>query len=232
MVNLYGIIYALGFLTIFLIFKFYFKNKHKDLEYLATIYLILGIVIGARLLYVIYYYPLFYFSNPLEILYVWKGGLSFHGGLIGGVIGMAIFCRKNNLNLLEIGDLVSIPAVIFLALGRLANFYNSELYGKITHVPWCVNFKNVDGCRHPVQIYGAIKNFVVFFILIYLKDKKLKRGMLFFSFLLLYSTSRFFLDFYRDYQQTILGLGSGQILNIITILVSSYFILRISIKQN
>ena len=214
-IDFYGCIWVISFLIEFFIIRAYLKSKNKDpeLAFSGTIIIILSTVIGARLVEVFYYYPSYYLQNPIQILFLWNGGLSFHGGLLGLVVGGYIFCRKYKINFLEISDLMTLPIPLFLSVGRIANFFNSELYGKITNVWWCVKFKNINGCRHPTEIYESISDFFIFLILIYTylkKKQKLKRGTIFLSFVFLYSLFRFFIDFFRVYEKYYLGLGSGQ----------------------
>ena len=229
MINLYGIIFALGFVIVFIVARLYFKSKNKapDLAYTGLIYIILGTLIGARLFHVFYYSPSYFLAHPVEILYIWQGGLSFHGGLIGVLIAGFIFCRKHKVDFLEIADLMVIPVSLFLGLGKIANFFNSELYGKLTDLPWCVNFQGVEGCRHPVQFYEAAKNLALFFFLFYLHSKKTKKGTLFLAFIFLYTLLRFFIDFFREYDAVYLGLGSGQFLNLAAFIVSGYFLVKL-----
>jgi phosphatidylglycerol---prolipoprotein diacylglyceryl transferase len=235
MITFYGLVFALAFITIFILLKFYFKNNKKDpnLAYSAVVYLILCTLIGARLVYVLYYEPLYFLNSPLKSLYIWEGGLSFHGGLIGAILFGILFCKKHKLNFLEIADLIVIPASLFLSLGKIANFFNSELYGKITNVPWCVKFKEAQGCRHPVQLYESAKNFLLFIFLFYFNQaKKPKKGFLLFSFIFFYTFCRFFIDFFREYDVVYLGLGSGQFLNILTFIISGIFLLVIKKKSD
>jgi phosphatidylglycerol---prolipoprotein diacylglyceryl transferase len=233
MINFYGITFALAFLVLFIILRkfFEYKNINKDLAYIAIIYSIIGTLIGARLMIIIYYTPKYFIQNPINIFYIWQGGLSFHGGLIGASIALFIFCKKYKLNLLEVTDTLIIPVILFLGIGKIANFMNTELYGTITNLPWCVNFKDINGCRHPVQIYEAIKNFALFIFLIYLKTKKPKRGIITLSAIFLYTLLRFFIDFFREYNTNYLGLGIGQYLNIITFLISGYYLFKLYKKH-
>ena len=97
-------------------------------------------------------------KNPFEIIALWHGGLSFHGGFIGAAIACFLFCRKKKINFYTIADIAVIPLALGLAFGRIGNFTNGELYGRITNIPWAVKFPNVDGYRHPSQIYESMKN--------------------------------------------------------------------------
>jgi len=211
----YGLFFVLGFILAYFILQKITKWKKIDIENMM-LYAGIGGIVGARLFYVFVYNLPYYAGNPLSIFAVWQGGLSFHGSLIGALIGLYLFSKKYKFNFLEILDMMSIPFALGLALGRLGNFINGELAGRLTDVSWCVDFG--DGCRHPSQIYASIKDFIIFGALWFLKDKKLKKGMLAASFILLYSAFRFLVGFYRapDPQIGFIGiLTLGQILNII-----------------
>ncbi len=229
-INIYGITFALAFLIGLIIIRKYFESKNidKDLSFTLLIYLILGTLIGARLFTVIFYAPKYFLSNSfLEIFYIWQGGLSFHGGLIGVLIAGFIFCKKYKVDFLELADIIIIPMILFLAIGKIINFINEELYGKITNLPWCINFKDVRGCRHPVQIYESLKNFAIFGFLAHLRAKKPKKGVLLLTAIFLYTLLRFFIDFFREYKTIYLGIAIGQYLNVLTFLISGYLLYRI-----
>ena len=225
--NFYGLVYLIASIICLLVIKNYLKRKKMDQElaYGLILSLIVGLIIGARIFFCFYYEFDYFTKNFVEIFYIWQGGLSFHGGLIGLLIGGYIFCKKNKIDFLEIGDVLSIPIALFLAIGRIANFMNSELYGTITKVPWCVKFENANGCRHPVQVYNSIINFFIFLNLLYLSRKKMKKGTLLLLFIFLTSFLRFFIDFFRQYQNYYFGLGEGQYLNILFSIVSLLIIL-------
>ncbi len=197
------------------------KNKFDD--YLT--YLIIGIVLGGRLGYIFIYNLSFYLNNPLDIFKIWQGGMSFHGGLIGVVFASIFFAKKNNQNPYIYMDVVSLVAPIGLFFGRTANFINSELYGTITNVPWAVTFVQVDNFpRHPSQLYEALlEGLFLFLLLIYFRNKfLLKPGIISGLFLIIYSTFRFIVEFYRVPDEQLgyifLNLTMGQV-------VSSMFIL-------
>ena len=184
-------------------------NKHKfELIKPAMfddliIYLILGIIFGGRLGYAIFYNFEYYSQNFYEILKIWKGGMSFHGGLIGVIIASIIFAKIKRINFLNFTDIIACAAPIGLLLGRIANFINGELYGKISTLPWAVIFPDVDNiARHPSQIYEAILEGIVLFILINffaLKKKLLlKTGYTSGLFLILYSILRIFSESFRE----------------------------------
>ena len=137
-------------------------------------YLIIGIIIGGRLGYVLIYNPGYYYENFFEIFMIWNGGMSFHGGLIGIFISTLVFSNKYNINKYLFLDLIAVAAPIGIFLGRIANFINSELVGKITNVPWAVIFTKVDNfSRHPSQLYEAfLEGIILFIILNYIFIKK------------------------------------------------------------
>jgi phosphatidylglycerol:prolipoprotein diacylglycerol transferase len=164
-------------------------------------YLILGLVIGARLGYVLFYDLKMYLADPLEIFAIWHGGMSFHGGLIGVLIVGILFSWKNKKSFWKIADLFIVTAPIGLGFGRIGNFINGELYGRVTQVPWAMIFPtdNDHLPRHPSQLYeSALEGGVLFLILWFLKDKKLPTGGLLAIFLSLYGLFRFFVELFRE----------------------------------
>ena len=195
----------------------------------------MGAVLGARIFYVFVYNLPFYLSNPFEIIAVWHGGLSFHGGIIGAVIAGIYFTKRKKIDFYELADIVVIPLALGLALGRLGNFINGELYGRIADVPWAVKFPDAEGFRHPSQIYASFKDWLIFFTLWVIKDKNLPKGFMFWLFVVMYSTLRFIVGFFRapDPQLGfILGpLTMGQILSIIMFFVGIFFINRVYKKN-
>ena len=238
-IRYYGLFYVIGIILAYYLILYLAKKKlikiNKDQTENLLVYAGVGGIIGGRLFYVLVYNLQYYLQNPFEILAVWHGGLSVHGGLIGGIIGIYLFCKKYKFKFLEILDLIAIPFTLAHALGRIGNFINGELYGRITDVSWCVNFPSVEGCRHPSQIYFAIANMVNFSILWVLKDKKLKKGSLFSIFLILNSIFRFNLEFLREPDPQLgfitLGLSMGQIISVIMLIIGVVLYLRINKKS-
>ena len=157
---------------------------------------------------------------------LWHGGLSFHGGLAGGFIATFIFCRKRRIELLPIADLIALPAVLALAFGRIANFINGELYGTPSNLPWAVKFPGTDEFRHPSQLYEALKNFVIFFVLLIVRKPTLKKGYTFGLFLLMYGVIRFFIEFVKEPEMMIGALTMGQILSIPTVIIGIWLMRR------
>lgn len=230
-IRYYGVFIVISLIIAYFLIYYLAKERKLKLsrddvsEYL--IYIMAGTIVMARLFYVFVYNFKFYFNSPLEIFAVWNGGLSFHGGLIGAVIGSLVFCRKKKLSFYELADITVIPLAIGLFFGRMANFLNSELYGRITSAPWAVKFKGAEGFRHPSQLYESLKNLFIFFALWHLRNKKLPKGALFLIFVCLYSFLRFFIEFFRapDIQiGFIYSLTLGQILNIVMFFAGLLFL--------
>tara|TARA_Y100000031_G_scaffold51374_1_gene58948 strand:+ start:147 stop:920 length:774 start_codon:yes stop_codon:yes gene_type:complete len=230
-IRYYGIIYVLGFVIAYYLIDYIAKKKDIDIDTADLLfYLLLGTIIGSRIFYVLVYNPKYFLTNPLDIFAIWHGGLSFHGGFIGVVIAVLIFCKKKKISFLKLADIIVIPLSIALALGRIGNFLNGELYGRITNVPWAVKFKDAEGFRHPSQIYESLKNLFIFSVLWTLNKKNLPKGYLFSIFILMYSTLRFFVEFVRvpDSQLgfIIFSLSMGQVLSVV-MFVSGLVLLKV-----
>jgi len=200
-------------------------------------YLIIGIILGGRIGYALFYNFSYYINNPFEILMVWNGGMSFHGGLIGVILSCVIFGKKHKINSFIFLDLVALSAPIGIFFGRIANFINSELYGRATDLPWGVQFVLIDNIkRHPSQIYEAFfEGIILFFILNYLFRRKyiVTPGKLSALFLIFYSLFRYSLEFFRvpDPQIGFLFLNStlGQIISLLFFVIG---VLLFYLKKN
>ena len=222
----YGVIYALGFIIAYCWLRREIKRKTLALSADDTdtffLYLIPGVVIGARVFEIIFYEPTYYFANPVQMVAVWNGGLSFHGGLVGAALAVYLFTKHKKIPFYDLADTLVIPAAFALFLGRIANFINAELPGIATNVPWCVYFPGVEGCRHPSQLYEAAKNLVICAVLLLVQRSELKKdhhrrknkGYLFWLFVLLYGTLRFIVNFWRDDPIVFFGLQTGQLLSV------------------
>ena len=209
------------------------KRHADDLVFYAT----LGIILGGRLGYVLFYRPGFYLENPLEILQLWDGGMSFHGGVIGVSLGILWMARSNKLDWLRIHDYVACCIPFGLFLGRLANFVNAELWGRQTDLPWGIIFPNAGGVpRHPSQLYeAALEGIVLFLVLWFMFWKTRARwqpGKLVGAFILVYGISRFLVELVRQPDQGLenlsWGLSMGQTLSLPMILGGLYLILTAS----
>ena len=216
-----------------------FETVHaKDFDKLI-IYLVAGIILGGRLGYVIFYNLEYYIQNFFEIFKIWHGGMSFHGGLLGVIVSIFLFSKKTKTSFFKYSDVVACVAPIGIFLGRIANFINGELYGKISTLPWAVIFPNAGSiARHPSQIYEAILEGLVLFILInFLALKKgliIKTGYVSSFFLIAYSILRIFSENFREPDKHIgyfLNYFSmGTLLSLLT-LVSGFLIIYF-IKKN
>ena len=182
-------------------FKFVdYKFDLKDFDDLIT-YIIISIILGGRLGYVIFYNLDYYIINPLEIIKIWEGGMSFHGALIGVVIGTLIFAKKKRIKALFFLDVIACVSPIGIFFGRIANFINGELIGKITNVSWSVIFPKIDmKPRHPSQLYEAfLEGFLLFVILNLLITKKnYVTGTCAYMFLIVYGIFRIFSEIFRE----------------------------------
>ena len=212
------------------------KNISKLFDDLIS-YLIIGIILGGRLGYVIFYNLEYFLSNPIEILMIWHGGMSFHGGLLGVLASTIIYAKKHNVNKFIFLDLIAGSAPIGIFLGRIANFLNSELYGRETDILWSVIFTRIDNiARHPSQIYEALLEGVILFFILFFFIKKnylLKPGLISSLFLIFYSLFRFLVEFFRVPDEQVgfiyLNLTIGQIISLIFLSFGFYLFF---IKKN
>jgi len=194
-----------------------------------------GIIIGGRLGYTLFYKPEYYFANPMQILHVWEGGMSFHGGFAGFAIAFYFFCRKHGIAYLKLMDLMACVAPIGLGLGRIANFVNGELWGRETRVPWAMVFPHADILpRHPSQLYEAALEGVLLLIIMLclLNYSKLREraGALCGVFLMGYALARIACEFFRepDVQLGFLWEGAtmGQLLSVPMMLLGIFLYVR------
>ena len=165
------------------------------------IWAVLGIILGGRIGYVLFYNLDYYISNPTDIIKIWEGGMSFHGAMIGIIVGTYIFSFKNKIPVFFLLDIIACVAPIGIFFGRIANFVNAELVGKITLVPWGVVFPNIDNfSRHPSQLYEALLEGLLLFIILNLImfNKKYKIGECSYLFLILYGLFRIFSEIFRE----------------------------------
>ena len=220
----YGIVYVLGFfLSVwwlqYLSKKGKFELNNEQIWDLLT-YLMVGMLIGARL-FETFWEPSYYLSNPLNYFKIWQGGMSYHGGTIGIIVAGLIFAKKRNVNFWRFADALCAPIMLASALGRIANFFNGELVGRIWNGSWCVVFPQYgDACRHPSTIYAFAKRMIVFGWLAYLSLRlSFKEGFIFWNFIFWECVGRIIVDFYR---QDVMhyGFTVGQWLSLFMIIVS------------
>lgn len=231
--------YSLSYIIGILIGWWGFKKLHKEqiekeiLDKMLS-YIILGIIIGGRLGYVIFYDLYHSLLDPISIIKIWQGGMSFHGGALGLTIALSIFCKKYNISTISTLDIASCFAPIGICLGRIANFINGELWGRITDVPWAIIFPLADSYpRHPSQLYEAIfEGLMLFAIMMFTLFKTTAKnhpGLMLGIMLIWYSCVRIIIEFFREPDMQIgyliLGTTLGQILSIPTLIAGIVLII-------
>lgn len=236
----YGILFAAGFYGGFHIMHWVYRREEKSLATLDTIfiYMVLGAVLGGRLGHCLFYEPGFYLANPVEILKIWNGGLASHGGTVGMLVAVYVYAKQTEgIRFFWILDRITLPVALGSFTIRLGNFFNSEILGIPTTVPWAVVFSRVDTLpRHPAQLYEAIVYLLLLIslMLIYKKyGEKLKPGFMMGILMIVIFGSRFFIEFIKIPQEAfvpILGLNMGQWLSIPFVIMGSYFMYMSRIK--
>ncbi len=227
-VHWYGIMYAVAFGLFLLLGRWRVKQPHiarqgwkvQDLDDML-VHGMLGVVIGGRLGEVLFYRLDYFMANPLEILMVWHGGMSFHGGFLGVIVAMAIWARRAKRNVFDVYDFIVPLVPLGYAMGRIGNFINAELPGRMAdaNLPWAMLWPGVDGPRHPSPLYQAALDGVVVFLLLWLYARRERpRLAVAAMFTLLYGCARFTTEFFRvpDYEVQWAGitLSSGQLLSL------------------
>lgn len=215
-IHWYGLMYLVGFALVYLLGRRRLTRGHtpalntRDLEDIIF-YSVLGVVVGGRLGYVLFYKPGYYLAHPLEIFYLWEGGMSFHGGLIGVILVMLLFARKKKVSFFTISDFIAPLIPLGLGAGRLGNFINGELWGRATDVPWAMVFpqSGTDVPRHPSQLYElGLEGIVLFALLWWFSSKPRPLGQVSALFLIGYGAFRFLVEFTRE-PDNFLGLLAG-----------------------
>ncbi len=203
-IHWYGLMYLIGFAAAWWLGTIRAKAPHTPLkpEQVSDLifYCAMGLIIGARLGYILFYNFSAYVENPMAILRVWEGGMSFHGGLIGVIIAIWMFSRKINQTFFRITDFIVPLTAIGICAGRIGNFINGELWGRVTDVPWAMVFPNGgDLPRHPSQLYEAFLEGIVLFIILWIYTSKPRPTMAASGlFLLCYGIFRFSVEFVRN----------------------------------
>jgi phosphatidylglycerol---prolipoprotein diacylglyceryl transferase len=261
-IHWYGLMYLCAFVLGYLFIQYsragkelQLTNNQKDNLLISAI---LGIILGGRLGYILFYNLPFYLENPGKMIALWEGGLSFHGGLIGTAIAITIFLHFTNKSqkhqhhhkttLLQVSDLIVLVAPLGLMLGRIGNFINAELYGRISlNGQWCINFPtDPTNCRYPSQLFQSAIEGLLLFIILYAITRKTKilekHGHLSALFLFLYGILRFFLEYYREPDPQIgyllggpgflQGLSMGQVLSVLTALIGAGMWVYLSKKKS
>ena len=225
----YGLMYIFGFISSYILVMYQLKKKSLKIDRTVYddlfFYLILGLIVGARLGYVLFYNLEFYLRNPLDILVIWHGGMSFHGGLIGSFIAGLIVIKKKKLHFFRTADLIIPTCPVGIGFGRIGNFINGELFGKPASVPWAMVFPEGGTLpRHPSQLYEMFFEGILLFAVLWVyKDRKKREGDVLALFLMLYGLFRIFCELFRE-PDSQLGyffgfLSMGQILSLCMIAV-------------
>jgi phosphatidylglycerol:prolipoprotein diacylglycerol transferase len=200
----YGLMYVLSFIATFFIINAEVTRKKipltRDDVADLVFYGAMGVVLGGRIGYILFYNLDFYLANPLKLFAVWEGGMSFHGGFLGVVAAFLMYARRKKIPFLQLVDLAPLCAPVGLGLGRIGNFINGELYGRPTDVPWGIIFPGSDGVpRHPSQLYEAfLEGFVLFFIVRVMSRRYSSPGIASWSFVAGYGLFRFIVEYFRQ----------------------------------
>jgi phosphatidylglycerol:prolipoprotein diacylglycerol transferase len=203
-VHWYGLMYIIGFALAWLLGNY--RAKHSQAAWTRNqvedviFYSALGVILGGRIGYMLFYDLPGFWANPLVIFKVWQGGMSFHGGLLGVIISLWIYCWKNQKTFFEVTDFIAPLVPIGLAAGRIGNFINGELWGRVTHVPWAIVFPNAGAePRHPSQLYEFLAEGILLFILLWLfSAKKPPQKAVSGLFLVGYAMARFSCEMFRQ----------------------------------
>jgi phosphatidylglycerol---prolipoprotein diacylglyceryl transferase len=227
-IHWYGLMYVVAFALFLMLGRVRIKQPHiaaqgwknEDLDDMLF-YGMLGVVIGGRLGEVLFYQPAYFFAHPLDIFKVWQGGMSFHGGFLGVLIAMSLWARKAKRNVLDVYDFIAPMVPLGYAAGRLGNFINHELPGRIADpsLPWAMIWPGVEGPRHPSPIYQMLIDGILVFLILWPFARKARpRLAVGAMFTLLYGCARFFTEYFRvpDWETTVAGMPitSGQVLSL------------------
>jgi phosphatidylglycerol---prolipoprotein diacylglyceryl transferase len=218
----YGLAYAIGLLTVD--FWVYVRRERLgydrgDVAWFSLLFAA-GVLLGGRVFDVALYEWFYYGDHLWQIPSLWQGGMATHGVLLGAVAGTLLFCRLRNKSFLAVADEVVLPGAVLMALGRIGNHINGEVYGSITGVAWAMEFPYAEGCRHPVALYDGLKNLLLVPILLGVRSVNLRRngylprGLMLGCFVLWYGLLRLFVDVFREYDSYWLGIGRGQYFNL------------------
>jgi len=236
-VRWYGLMFAIGFLFGYQHVEKMFKHENLNLKWLESlfIYMIVATIVGARLGHVFFYAWDYYSQHPIEILYIWQGGLASHGGTLGILIALTIWSKNiSKRNILWVLDRVVVPTALVAALIRFGNLMNSEIYGVQTSLPWGFIFERNQEtvAKHPTQIYESLSYLITFGVMLYMYWKtkaKDYEGLIFGVFFTMIFTARFFIEFIKEEQEAFekgMTLNMGQLLSIPFVIAGVYLAIR------
>jgi phosphatidylglycerol---prolipoprotein diacylglyceryl transferase len=240
----YGFSYLLGFIVgLYLLERlrkesFFPLSSKKETEIFVYNYVVFAVLIGGRLGHVLFYEPSIITNNFLDVFKVWQGGMASHGGILGVILGIYLFSRKYKYSFWRLLDCGAIAATPGLAFGRIANFINAEMPGKVTDVPWAVVFPKTDDLpRHPSQLYQSLGEGVFLFLVLWfiVPRNKFKEGFHVSLFIVLYGVQRIVTEFFRESSDTLAStisfLTQGQVLSIIMILIGLFMLYKTQIND-
>lgn len=238
----YGLMYLLGFLGALLLGyaradranSGWTREQVSDLLFYGFI----GVILGGRVGYVIFYHFDYFIANPLYLFKIWEGGMSFHGGLIGVIVSLTVFARSTNKKWLELGDFVAPLVPLGLGFGRIGNFINGELWGRVSDAPWAMVFPGGGPlARHPSQLYqAALEGFCLFLVLYFFSKKARPTGVISGMFLFGYGICRFITEFFREPDSHLglltFNLSMGQLLTIPMLAIGLFLMINGYVKRN
>lgn len=232
----YGLMYVISFILCYFVVRSEARRRELQLDSEAVADMIfslaLGVVLGGRLGYILFYDLATYLANPLKMLYIWQGGMSFHGGLAGVVLAMVWFARSRSLPFAQVADLAALAAPVGLGLGRIGNFINGELYGRVTTLPWGIVFPEGGAQpRHPSQLYeAALEGLLLFFVVRFVARRIPVPGSAMAAFLAGYGLFRSLVELFREPDSQLgffFGIFSmGQLLSLPLFVIGMLLLLR------
>jgi phosphatidylglycerol:prolipoprotein diacylglycerol transferase len=223
----YGLSYSVGFLNAYISIR----RRRADLGLTPgqvldlAVLLAVGVLVGGRLV-TVFHERAFYADHLALIPAVWLGGMATHGLIIGGFIGVGLFCAIHRKPYREVFDALAIPTAMILAVGRVGNFIDGQIVGSVTAVPWSVKFPEAEGFRHPVVLYDGVKNLLIVPALLWMRRRGVPPGRVAALFLFLYAFLRLFIDLFREYPLSLLGLPAGQAFNVFLAVVGFALLVR------
>lgn len=230
----YGLVYVLGFFLA-IIWLNYLSSKgkiglNKEEVWDLVFYLMLGVIVGSRL-FMIFWEPAHFLFKPWNLFKIWEGGMSFHGGFVGIVVAAWFYCKNKKIDFWKIADILSVPAIFALMLGRLANFINGELVGRVWNGKWCVVFPDFgEECRHPSTLYATLKRGIVFSWVLWLNlgsrlNREFTSGFIFWNFVFFEGLGRIIVDFFRE-DKLYYGFSLGQWFSLVMVVVALWMFVK------